>query len=68
MPGRLKDMSKKSDSKSSNNVKVLRLSLAEAKRIHDAFLRDNLRMDDVHPGQLSCMGLLFPTFNPEVQS
>lgn len=58
----------KKESKNQNNIKKVRLSLAEAKRIHDAFLRDNLKMDDVHPGQLSCMGLLFPTFNPEVQS
>ncbi|MFH0767100.1 MAG: hypothetical protein ABII85_06320 [Bacillota bacterium] len=62
-------MSSKKESKCSNNKKAVRSSLERATAVLKAFKRDHqMEMPVMHPGQLSCEGILFPTFDPEVQS
>ena len=61
-------MSKKKESKCSNNKKVLRSSIARATAVHKAFMRDEPIELQVHLEQLSCESLLFPIFDHEVQS
>jgi len=52
------------------NKKAVQNSLQAASVVHQAFLRelDQSIPIEVHPGQISFEGLLFPTFNSEVQS
>jgi len=52
------------------NKKAVQNSLQIASMVHKAFLRelDQSLPEEVHSGQISFEGLLFPTFKVEVQS
>jgi len=70
MPGRdIVNMSKKKETQS-NNKKAVRSSLERSAAVLAAFKRDILDPLEltIHPGQLTCDAILFPTFNPEVKS